>query len=113
MQLTAFLHLRALPTWLALDRTQRREIAAAALQHALPDSTVTLRFFDAEAFHGRVSDVAMLTADSPQDYYFAIERLRDTALFTTPYFKIIDIIPAFENSFEAFENAASSRFFSR
>lgn len=48
----------------------------------------------------------MLTADSPEDYYFAIERLRDTALFTTPYFTIIDIIPAFENGYEAFENAA-------
>ena len=106
MQLTAFLHLRALPTWLALVGTQRREIGTAALQHALPDTSVTLRFFDAEAFHGRVSDVAMLTADSPQDYYFAIERLRDTALFTTPYFTIIDIIPAFENGFGAFENAA-------
>lgn len=44
MQLTAFLHLRALTTWLALPRTQRREIAAAAQQHALPDTTVTLRF---------------------------------------------------------------------
>lgn len=106
MPFTAFLHLRALPAWLALPRETRGEIAAKALDHALPDNTFTLRFFDAEAFHGRISDVAMLTATDPRAYYFAIERLRDTPLFATPYFDLVDIIPAYENGFREFENAA-------
>ena len=106
MQFTAFLHLFARPNWLALDRPARREIAAAATQHALSGGAVQLRFFDAEAFHATISDVAMLSADSPEQYYFAIERLRDTPLFTKPYFTLVNIIPTFENGFEAFENAA-------
>ena len=105
MKLTAFLLLMASPDWLQLDRTTRRDIAQTSLAAAFPDESATLRFYDAEAFSARVSDVAVIEADTPQTYYFAMERLRDTPLIANGYFQLKDIIPAYENGFQEFERA--------
>lgn len=72
---------------------------------AFTDKTVSFRFYDAEAFNARISDVLVITADSPQAYYFTIERLRDTPLIAERYFRIVEIVPAYENGFQEFENA--------
>jgi hypothetical protein len=105
MKMTVFLLLMASPEWLALDRPARAEIAEAALSHAFASHDLALRFFDAEAFNARVSDVAMIEAANSEAYYFVMERLRDTPLFSKPYFRLVDIIPAFEDGFRAFDNA--------
>lgn len=102
MKLTAFVLLQAAPDWLAMDRTQRDEIGQAALAKAFDAPGLSLRFFDAEAFHGRVSDVAMIEAESAESYYFAVERLRDTPLIARGYFQVVDIIPAFEDGHQRF-----------
>jgi hypothetical protein len=36
-----------------------------------------------------------------------MERLRDTDLFAKPYFEIVNIIPAIEDGFRAFEQSAA------
>ncbi|MBR9651382.1 darcynin family protein [Thalassovita aquimarina] len=105
MKLTIFLLLMAKPEWLSLDRAERAEIADKALGAAFGDGTVTFRFFDAEAFNARVSDVAVIEADTPQAYYFAMERLRDTPLLANPYYEIVEIVPAYEDGYREFENA--------
>lgn len=105
MKLTVFLLLTASPEWLALDRSERAEIASAALNNAFNDETITVRFFDAEAFNARVSDVMVIKAETPQEYYFAMERLRDTPLVANSYWQIVEIIPAYENGFREFEDA--------
>lgn len=106
MKLTVFILLMATPEWLALDRADRARLSNTALAAAFPDQAVSFRFLDAEAFSARVSDVMVITADTPQQYYFAIERLRDTPLIVNRYFQIVEIIPAYENGFHAFEAAA-------
>ncbi len=108
MKMTVFLLLRALPAWLALDREARDAIAGQALEEALADGKVSMRFFDAEAFSGACSDVAMFEADDPGQWYFAFERLRDSALFATPYFEVINIIPAYEDGHRQFEASLKS-----
>ncbi|MCA0871886.1 hypothetical protein LCL97_13690 [Seohaeicola saemankumensis] len=105
MKLTAFVLLQAAPEWLAMERPERDRIGQAALARAFGGPGLSLRFFDAEAFHGRVSDVAMIEADSAETWYFAIERLRDTALIAQGYFRVIDIIPAFEDGHQRFAQA--------
>lgn len=105
MKMTIFLCLKALPQWLALDRKDRTTISEQALTDAFGDAPVSFRFFDAEAFSSHISDVAMIEADSPKEYYFAIERLRDSKFFSVPYFELIEIIPSFENGYQAFEAA--------
>lgn len=107
MKMTVFLMLRARPEWLALDRARRNEIAGAAMEEAFGNGAVTLRFFDAEAFHGRVSDVAMIEADDPRAHYFAMERLRDSPLLSVPYFDLVDVVPAYEDGFRTFEDQAA------
>ena len=103
-----FVHLRTTPAWLTLTRPERSRIAGEAFARALPDDRVTLRYFDAEAFSGRCTDVAMFETQDLAAYYFAIERLRDSPLFATPYFEIVDIIPTLEDGFQAFEAAEAA-----
>lgn len=98
--LTTFLHLTARPEWLALSRQNRAGIAATALAAAQFD---TVRHFDAEAFSGICSDVVMVTAADAVAQNNAMERLRDTAIFTVPYFDLVAIIPTLEDGFRQFE----------
>lgn len=103
MRYSVFMHLRTTPAWLALSRDARREIAPPAFERALAGSGVSLRYFDAEAFHGRCTDVAMFETEDMQAYYFVVERLRDSSLFSTPYFEVIDIVICAEEGYRAFE----------
>ena len=106
MKLTVFMLLHALPEWLSLERAERNAIAERALAHAFSDEAVRLRFFDAESFDAEVSDVAMIEAETPEAHYFAMERLRDTPLLSRPYFRVVRIIPAYEEGYRQFEAAA-------
>ena len=99
MKMTIFICLKALSQWLALDRKDRATISEQALSSALGGASVSYRYFDAEAFSSHISDVAMIEAETPREYYFVIERLRDSQLFAVPYFELVDIIPTFENGF--------------
>jgi hypothetical protein len=49
--------------------------------------------------------VAVFETTDMQAYYFVMERLRNTALLSVPYFEIISIIPAMENGFREFQRA--------
>ncbi|MGR3761855.1 darcynin family protein [Roseobacteraceae bacterium NS-SX3] len=104
MKLTVFLLLRAAPSWLRLDRAERARIAAAALE-PFTRNGLALRHFDAEAFHGRVSDMAVVEAENPETYYFAMEQLRDSPVIAEGHFEILDIIPAYEDGFRRYEAA--------
>ncbi|MFE9789312.1 darcynin family protein [Nocardia salmonicida] len=101
---TAFMMLTALPAWLALSRPQRRHIADTALGTALAAQTkTTMRFYDAEAFSARCSDIAVFATTDLAEYYLVIEQLRDSALFTTPYFRLEDLIVSVEDGHRAAE----------
>lgn len=108
MKLTAFLCLRATPQWLAMERGKRSSLAEAALASAIGSSPISFRFFDAEAFSSRISDVAMIETETLEDYYFFIERLRDSELLSVPYFDVVEIIPAIENGYQTFEASERS-----
>lgn len=103
-RLTVFMLLRTTPAWLALSRPERAGIAGKAFSDAMTDGAVSLRYFDAEAFHGRVTDVAMFDAQDLFAYYAVVERLRDSPLFSVPYFQVVDVVPALEDGYQAFEH---------
>jgi len=105
MKWTIFVNMRATPAWLRQSPGERDRIAAACLGTAMVDDRVTMRFYDAEAFSGYCSDVAVFETIDMQAYYFVMERLRNTALLSVPYFEIISIIPAMENGFREFQRA--------
>jgi hypothetical protein len=100
MRTTYFMLLNALPAWLSLDRAARRDFHARVLAPILAaHPATTLRYYDAEAFSGRCSDIAAFETEDPQDYSDLVEDLRDTAFFSAPYYQVVDIIPAIENGY--------------
>ncbi len=100
---TIFVLLRALPSWLALSRIQRREIGETAMKVALGGTNVTHRHYDAEAFSAFCSDIAAFQTDDLNAFNTAMERLRDSPIFALPHFELIAIIPAIEDGYRHFE----------
>ncbi|MCO6186249.1 darcynin family protein [Rhizobium sp. L1K21] len=105
---TIFMLLTARPEWLRLTRDERSRIAGEALETAMAGLNVNHRHFDAEAFSAFCSDVAVFETGSLGDYYFTIERLRDTPFFAVPYFDVVAIIPAIEDGFAQFEKSEAA-----
>ena len=99
-----FVLVRALPAWLRLPREERGAISAREWAPILRrHDRVRLRTFDAEAFYARGSDVFLFETEAPEAYYFLMEAVRDSSIFTEPYFELIDIIPAIEDGFRRYE----------
>jgi hypothetical protein len=105
-KLTFFMHLRSCAAWLALSRQARADFIAATVRPILaryPD--VRLRFYDAEAFTGRITDVAVFETTNLRAYYFLIDALRDTPFLGLPYFEVIEIVPAIEGGYQEYSDA--------
>jgi len=96
---TIFMLVRANKTWLALPPKDRFAFVDDAIRPILAaHRTVSLRFFDAEAFHAQASDVMMWSTDDLGAYMSLVEGLRETA-FWGHYFEVVDILPSVENGF--------------
>ena len=102
---TIIVTMTATPAWLSLSRTERNHFTGTLLQPLFTrwSDRVQVRFFDAEAFTARCSDVAIFTALDLKDYYCLMEQLRDTPFFAQPYFLLNDVIIGLENGYQAFE----------
>ncbi|MFG1497461.1 darcynin family protein [Saccharospirillum sp. HFRX-1] len=103
---TVFVLLRALPAWLGLSREQRNDIAESSLSTAIEGRAVTLQHFDAEAFSSYCSDISVFETRSLLDFYCVMERLRDSPLFSVPYFELVQILPALQDGFRYYEQLA-------
>ncbi|MCV2367854.1 darcynin family protein [Roseateles oligotrophus] len=103
---TCFMLVNALPAWLRLSRGQRAEVFAQEVLSLLPQHPgIQMRHFDAEAYSAVCSDVLMLQVPDTKALHFFIEGLRDSAIYTTPYFEIVHIIPTWEDGYRAYEEA--------
>jgi hypothetical protein len=94
--------------WLTLSREQRKAFTAQELAPIFEKygEQVRVRFLDAEAFTARCSDVAIFETADLKQYYFLMEEIRDSKIFTVPYFQINDIIPCAAGGFATFEEEA-------
>jgi len=101
---TILVLLNATPQWLSLTREQRSTFFEEELTPIFlkVKSTTNVRMFDSEYFHSSVSDFIMINTTSLDDYKLLIECLRDTKIYSAPYFQIKDIIVGQENLFEEF-----------
>jgi hypothetical protein len=96
---TFFMLVRTTPTWLQLSPTERFGFLGETIAPILAGSpNVSMRFFDAEAFHGRYTDVVMWETSDVLAYQAVVEQLRET-LFWDTYFEVIDIIASIENAY--------------
>ena len=101
---TFFMLLRSAPAWLRLSREDRQRFQATHIAPVLARyPAVTVRFYDAEAFSGRCTDIGVFETTDLQAYTFLIDGLRDTAFFSEPYFEVVDVIPAVEDGYAAYD----------
>lgn len=97
---TFFVHLNATKAWLSLSHDERVRFVDHSFTPILAKYPgVTIRFFDAEAFTARGSDIAVFESESIPDYYQLMDAIRDSKVFTVPYFELVDIFPAVEADF--------------
>lgn len=102
---TFFVHMNATKAWLSLTRSERRDFSQNTMGEIFKKyPQVNVRLYDAEAFSASCSDIAVFETEYIQDYYYLIEALRDSAVYTVPYFEIVDIIPAIEAGFMQYED---------
>lgn len=104
---TLFMLLRSQPAWLALTRPERAAYVAAEVAPVLARwPQVAMRFFDAEAFTGRCTDLMVFETADLAAYANLIDGLRDTAFLGRPYFEVVEIIPALEDGYTAYDAVA-------
>jgi dolichyl-phosphate-mannose--protein O-mannosyl transferase len=94
---TYFMLVKTTNTWLQLPVKERFKFKENIITPILEKySTVKMRFFDSEAFSGRVTDILMWETANIIDYQFLIDELRETPFWGT-YFEVVEIIPAIED----------------
>ncbi|HEY2000139.1 darcynin family protein [Paraburkholderia sp.] len=96
--LTVFMLVKTQPEWLALAgdervRLMREHMAPILREHA---GQVRLRYYDAEFYSTRVTDVWMWEVTDREAYERVVEALRDTPIWDR-LFDIVEILPAVEN----------------
>lgn len=107
---TVFMLLRTTPAWLALNRPERRAFMDRVVRPILAKyPAVKIRYFDAESFHARCTDLAMWETPDLQQYTFAVDALRDTPFFGLPYFEIVDIIATQEEGYLHYDDHLAAR----
>lgn len=107
----ALVLMRTTPAWLALDHQQRTTFNRQILEpiFARYAGVVEVRLLDVEAFSGRCTDVALFETSDLAQYYFLIEELRDSELFSKPYFEVDEILVGLEGGFLMFEEVLKTR----
>ncbi len=109
--MTVFFLVQTTPTWLALSPAARNDFVTRVIRPLLQKHpTVTLRYFDAEAYNAHASDVIQWQLEDQQEYRSVIEGLRETPFWGT-YFEVREIIPCVEDGFAThygFEPISSS-----
>jgi hypothetical protein len=110
MKMTMFMLLKTTPAWLTLSRPERRVFMAATIAPILAVHPATrMRYYDAEALTGRCTDLAVFETEDLEDYSDLVDAMRDTPFFGLPYYEIVDIVPAIENGFLAYDERLAAR----
>ncbi|UJF34184.1 darcynin family protein [Paenibacillus hexagrammi] len=91
-------------SWLAMPRESRRDYAAEL--YAIIgkyDSTVHVRYFDADAFSGKCTDFVVCETSDPMAYHCMWEELKDSKAYSEGYYRIKDVIYGIQNAYQAYE----------
>ena len=106
---TVLMLMDATPSWLALTRAERNIFFEKTIAPIFSkyNGSCQVRIFDSEYFHGSISDFMIVETNDLRQYRFMIEELRDTSVYSIPYFNIKDIITGVENGFQEFEKSRS------
>jgi len=101
---TIFMMVKTNTAWLKLKPVDRFAFIDRELRPILKKyPSVTMRFFDSEAFNGKYTDVLLWETSDLRSYSSVCDELRETD-FWGHYFEIVDIVPSIENSYAAHYN---------
>ncbi len=90
-----FVHLTACPAWLAMTQAARAEFVTRIVQPLLAAHPhVGVRFYDAEFFSAQCSDIVTFETKDLASYAGLMDALRDTPLFSAPYFTVNNVLAA-------------------
>ena len=91
--------------WLGKTRDQRKAFERANVLPVLGkyQDSVRIRSYDAEAFETRFTDFMVMETEDLRMYYFLIEELRDSPLFTEGFATIKQIFIGLEDGYKIFE----------
>ena len=105
MNYTVLVLYQTTSAWLELSRERRSLFFQAQVTPILDkyNDSLKIRLFDSEAFHPQTSDFMIVECDDLKKYYYFIEYLRDTELFSVPYLQLKDIVIGIENGSQKFE----------
>ena len=95
--------LQVQPAWLRLDRSARNGKADAVRAIVGRHRAVAVRWLDAEAFASGCTDVLLVETADPWAWYRCWEEVRDTELFSTPYFVVERIVTTVEDGYQRYE----------
>lgn len=108
--MTFFIHLSATLAWLALTRPRRQEVIVEHVEPVLRrHDEVMISWIDAEAWSAVPSGVLPAQTDDGTARPDLFEELRDTPLWSVPYFVAERIIPAVEDAFLDYEQRTGQR----
>jgi len=100
-----FMLLQSTPRWRALDASQQHAHYDSVLLRVFEDyPDLRLRRFDSAAFAGRCSDVLLWETSDVAQYHDAVESLREAGLLNPPWFDVIDVIPAVEDTWSGYDD---------
>jgi len=108
LRIVSILFFEAQPGWLALSREKRNEIMGPLRGILTKHSGVSLRWLDADTIGHGYTDMALCEYHDIRDYHFLWEELRDTPVFSVPYFILKSTSMGIEDAYVAYEKEASS-----
>lgn len=111
MKYTIVILISATKLWLRLSRKDRNEFSEQTLMPIIMQykKTLSVRMFDAESFNAKNSDFIIIETSHLNDYYHLWEQIRDSKIYTEPYFIINEIIIGKEDAFKDYEKSIGIR----
>ncbi|MFN8575592.1 MAG: darcynin family protein [Candidatus Sericytochromatia bacterium] len=95
--------------WLRLSRQERKDFFEKNINKVIEKykDDLKLKLFDSEAFNSKYTDFIIIETENLTKYYFFWEEIRDSKIYTEPYFVINEIILGMEDGYKTYENSVS------
>jgi len=105
MKYTIIILIATTEKWLRLSRKERREFFEHVLGPIMEKyrETVSVRLFDSEGFNAKNTDFIIIETTNLNDYYFFWEEIRDSKIYTEPYFMVNEIVVGKEEGYKEYE----------
>jgi len=105
MKYTIVILISTTEKWLRLSRPERNKFTEQVLGPILVKykESLDVRMFDAESFNARNTDFIVIETTDLNQYYFFWEEIRDSKVYTEPYFIVNEIVVGKEDGFKEFE----------